>query len=140
MNKYIWQESVRFRDCDGLGHVNNAVYHTFVESCRTHWLDELCDIGVFTAGKSIPIILAHTSMDYLQQMTLAARPKIIAQFTKIGTKSFTHKYEIVDGDRLCARATAVLVWFDFQLQKSVEIPLAVRQRFEALFCDAGGKE
>ena len=35
---YIHRERVRFRDCDAMGHVNNAVYLTYLEQARfAHW-------------------------------------------------------------------------------------------------------
>ena len=35
---YIHRLEVRFRDCDPMGHVNNAVYLTFLEQARfNHW-------------------------------------------------------------------------------------------------------
>jgi acyl-CoA thioesterase FadM len=30
--------SIRFLDTDGLGHVNNAVYFTYLEELLLHWL------------------------------------------------------------------------------------------------------
>jgi len=35
---YRHRLSVRFRDCDAMGHVNHAVYFTYFEQCRlTFW-------------------------------------------------------------------------------------------------------
>jgi acyl-CoA thioesterase FadM len=31
---YRHRLSVRFRDCDAMGHVNHAVYFTYFEQCR----------------------------------------------------------------------------------------------------------
>jgi acyl-CoA thioesterase FadM len=31
---WIQHEQVRFRDCDAMGHVNNAVYSTYLEQAR----------------------------------------------------------------------------------------------------------
>ena len=37
---YVWPVEVRFRDLDALGHVNNAVFLTYLESCRIgYWLE-----------------------------------------------------------------------------------------------------
>jgi acyl-CoA thioester hydrolase len=35
---FVHRLEVRFRDCDPLGHVNNAVYLTYLEQARfAHW-------------------------------------------------------------------------------------------------------
>ena len=31
------RERVRFRDCDSMGHVNNAVFSTYLEEARIEW-------------------------------------------------------------------------------------------------------
>jgi acyl-CoA thioester hydrolase len=38
MTQFIHRVEVRFRDCDPMGHVNNAVYLTYLEQARfAHW-------------------------------------------------------------------------------------------------------
>ncbi len=38
MSHFIHRLDVRFRDCDPMGHVNNAVYLTYLEQARfAHW-------------------------------------------------------------------------------------------------------
>ena len=58
---------VRFRDCDALGHVNNAVYLTYLEQARfAHWQR-------LTGVTGIPrsFILARVECDYRAQATAA---------------------------------------------------------------------
>jgi acyl-CoA thioester hydrolase len=38
MSHFGHRIEVRFRDCDPMGHMNNAVYFTFLEQTRfSHW-------------------------------------------------------------------------------------------------------
>ena len=37
MWKFEHEIEVRFRDCDPMGHVNNAVYLSYLESARFAW-------------------------------------------------------------------------------------------------------
>jgi Thioesterase-like superfamily len=37
---FVHRETVRFRDLDGMGHVNNAVYSTYLEQARLAWFGE----------------------------------------------------------------------------------------------------
>ena len=39
---FVHREPVRFRDLDALGHVNNAVFLTYIESARFAYLRHLC--------------------------------------------------------------------------------------------------
>lgn len=34
---FVHRETVRFSDLDGMGHVNNAVYSTYLEQARLAW-------------------------------------------------------------------------------------------------------
>lgn len=119
---------VRFRDLDGLGHINNAVYHTYVEQCRTKMfvvmgLGELKHIrGDF------PIILARTEMDFLMQGSYGDQIVVECVVEKVGNKSFTQSYRVIaEGKGELARAKAVLVWFDFEKNTSVPIPDKARE-------------
>jgi acyl-CoA thioesterase FadM len=57
---YRHRLSVRFRDCDAMGHVNHAVYFTYLEQCRLTFWREL-------TGKGAPntrVIVARAECDY----------------------------------------------------------------------------
>ena len=57
---YRHRLSVRFRDCDAMGHVNHAVYFTYLEQCRlTFWRE--------VTGAPSPhtrVIIARAECDY----------------------------------------------------------------------------
>ncbi len=120
--RYRYDLQVRFRDTDGLGHINNAVYHSYIEACRTHWLDDALGLGIFTLGQRIPIILARTEMDFLRQAHLHDRLYVESFLSHVGEKSFHQRYEIKSQTQTIAVAKAVLVWFDFDKSSSVSIP------------------
>ena len=45
--RFAHQIEVRFRDCDSMGHVNNAVYFTYMEQTRfAYWRELLRARGV----------------------------------------------------------------------------------------------
>ncbi len=122
MKVYNYKIQVRFRDCDSLGHINNAVYHSYVETCRTHWLDDALGTGIFSQAEKIPFILARTEIDYLSQGHLNHDIVVASWLSHIGQKSFHQVYEIKHNAKVLARAKAILVWFDFEKQLSIEIP------------------
>ncbi|WP_141735448.1 acyl-CoA thioesterase [Oligoflexus tunisiensis] len=120
--RYRCDLQVRFADTDALGHINNAVYHSYIELCRTQWLAEVLHCGLFTSSERFPIILARTEMDYLKQGHLQDRLHVEAFISHIGEKSFHQRYEIKTPQHTVAVAKAVLVWFDFHANQSVAIP------------------
>ena len=120
--RFSYDIQVRFRDLDGFGHINNAVYHTYIETCRTHWLDDALKCEIFQTGKPIPLILARTEMDFVQQAYLHDKISVETYVSHIGEKSFHQKYEIKTPNHTVAVAKAVLVWFDFETNSSMRIP------------------
>ena len=64
---------VRFADTDALGHVNNAVYLSWMELGRMAFTDAtLPDID----WKKTGFILAHVSIDYLEPVFLGDKVKV----------------------------------------------------------------
>ena len=65
MSHFSHRLEVRFRDCDAMGHTNNAVYLTFLEQARfAHWRS-LWGFGNPQTPPDLPgVILAHVEADY----------------------------------------------------------------------------
>jgi acyl-CoA thioester hydrolase len=118
---------VRFRDCDPLGHVNNAVYFTYLEQARfAHWRS-LWNFGPDQAPELPGVILARAEMDYRAQVTYGQVLEVRIGIAALGRTSFTYEYEVVDDTgRLVATARTVLVMFDYKAGKPVAIPDAIR--------------
>ena len=54
---YQYELDVVFRDLDAMGHVNNAVYFTYLETARLRYLMDLLALPEIGA---IPVIMAST--------------------------------------------------------------------------------
>ena len=54
---HVHHDRVRFRDCDAMGHVNNAVYSTYLEEARIGVLGDLVDfiLARVERGASVPV-------------------------------------------------------------------------------------
>lgn len=121
---------VRFRDCDGMGHVNNAVYLTYLEQTRLlHWRERLA-VDPRRSGEGI--ILARAEVDFRSPATFGDTLDVGLVVAKVGQSSFSYDYEIVEAadGRLVAAARTVQVWFDYATGKSVPIPEQVRLKLE----------
>jgi acyl-CoA thioester hydrolase len=117
---FVHRETVRFRDLDSLGHVNNAVYLTYLEQARIAFLAP-------HAADYSGMILARCEIDFRAQVSLGETVEIELTPTRVGNKSFELSYEMKVGDRLVAEAKTVLVAYDYERSESRVIPDAWRK-------------
>jgi acyl-CoA thioester hydrolase len=129
MTTFEHELEVRFRDCDGLGHVNNAVYLTYLEQARFAFWQRLT--GVSDIPRSF--ILARVECDYRVQATAGDRLVVRLLVTAVGKSSFTFEYEIVNARtrEVVATARTVQVMYDYQAGRSIPVPDDIRARLEA---------
>jgi acyl-CoA thioester hydrolase len=124
---------VRFRDCDPMGHANNAVYLTYLEQARfAHWralggsggeVQALGGPDRASAPDGVPgVILARVEIDYRKPATYGELLEIKLGIASFGRTSLTYEYELVAADAsLVAAARTVVVSFDYRAGKPVVI-------------------
>ncbi len=128
---------VRFRDCDPMGHVNNAVYLTYLEQARfNHWRASGLARHTIASGPAahaaapadIPgVIVARIEIDYRKAAKYGDLLRIDLGVAAIGRTSFTYEYEIRDAaGALLATAKTVIVRFDYAAGKPVPISEELR--------------
>lgn len=122
---------VIFRDVDSLGHVNNAVYFTYLETARIRHLIKL------TERKSVRdfgIILARAACNYRSPASFNETLIVSLRPSAIGKSSWTYQYEIREKrtGRLVADAETVQVAYDYRRANSIPIPKALRRKLERL--------
>ena len=120
--------TVRFSDCDPLGHVNNARYLTYLEEARIYlWRRqaglELREAAARGGQGGEGFILARTEIDFLSPAHDGDELEVRMSLEKIGTKSMTYAYEIMDvtTGRAVASAKSVVVWYDYAAGKSIPL-------------------
>ena len=128
MTTFEHELEVRFRDCDGLGHVNNAVYLTYLEQARFAFWQRLTGVS----GIPRSFILARVECDYRVQATAGDRLVVRLRVTAVGKSSFTFEYEIVNGRtrEVVATARTVQVMYDYKAGRSIPVPDDIRARLE----------
>jgi len=120
--------NVRFRDIDGMGHVNNAVFFTYFEEGRKTFFQEISsgsDLAVF------PFILAHISCDFLNPIKLNTGLSLEMWVKDIGNKSFGLGYnlmDLTDESITYAIGESVQVCFDYGENKSIAVPAYLKQK------------
>ena len=136
---FSYRFEVRFRDCDAMGHVNNAVYLTYLEQARfAHWralgggdgeAAALLGNGRASAPDGVPgVILARVEIDYRKPATYGDMLEVKLGIAGFGRTSLTYEYEIVAADgTLVAAARTVVVSFDYRAGKPVAIPDSLKE-------------
>ena len=122
---------VRFRDCDAMGHVNNAVYLTYLEEARFAYWRSIWGAEIGSPGTPT-VILARAEIDYRKAATYGDVLEVRLALEKIGRTSITSTYEILtESGELIANARTVLVAYDYARAEPVPIADEVRARLLA---------
>jgi acyl-CoA thioester hydrolase len=125
---------VRFRDLDGLRHVNNSVFLTYLETAREVYWNRL---GLRLETEGWGYILARVECDFrapilYQGPETAVRVRL--RCPRLGTKSWEYEYRVEDpaGSTLFAEARSVQVYSRLPAGPTEPIPPAVREAIERL--------
>jgi acyl-CoA thioester hydrolase len=121
---FVHTETVRFSDLDSIGHVNNAVYLTYLEDARIAYL-----LGFGAEVENM--ILARAEIYFRAPLRMGDEIEIGVRPTRVGTKSFELEYEVWRDDTIAAEAKTVIVSFDYETGRSVEVPESWREALAA---------
>ena len=106
--------AIRWRDVDAYGHVNNAVFLTYLEEARDRLIESLFGEGAWD------FVIARVAIDYRSELSQADRA-VTARcvVTGYGTSSVrtTERIATVDG-RLAAESESVIVARDHESGRS----------------------
>lgn len=137
-NKISEHIQIRFRDTDAMGHVNNAVYITYFEMARIMLFKEIFGLNEDRNGLSMsPVIAAKNSCNYKIPLFIGKKIRAECCVNKIGKKSFAIFTEIIDennGD-IYADGETVIVFYDYNLKKSIEISQKYREALQKFYCE-----
>lgn len=117
--------SPRFGDIDGLGHVNNTVLPVWFETGRNS-IFRLFSPDLDLSPDVWHLILVRIEFDFLSQMYFRSDVEIRTFVAKIGNSSFTVGHEAWQEGELKVKGQAVLVYYDFKLQKAMPLPESIR--------------
>jgi acyl-CoA thioester hydrolase len=128
--RFVHPVQVRFRDLDALGHVNNAVYLTYLESARlAYWLQVtgLRDLAAMN------VILARAEVDYRSPVAFGDALEVGVRCASIRRSSLVLEQAVVEAGsgRLVAEARKTLVHYDYAAARSQAIPDDLRRKLLA---------
>jgi acyl-CoA thioester hydrolase len=126
---FVHEERVRFRDLDPMGHVNNAVFLTYLEQARVAFVSEM---GAATGLEDMNMIVARVEIDFKAPVRLGQEVEISVRASRFGTKSFDLDYELRVAGELVAVAKSVQVAYDYSRREPVAVPVEWREKLSAV--------
>ncbi len=127
--------AARFVDCDPMGHVNNANYLTYFEQGRVAYFKKLenLDLTTMDAHSAFGFIIAEIAIQYHSPVQFDEVVVVSLRVAEIRTKAFRMEYEIREkkSNRLVATGHSIQVMYNYQKQKTFEIPDSLRKKIEA---------
>jgi len=125
---FVKRVEIRWRDLDGFGHVNNAVYLTYLEEARDEYYTGLLDHDTVNR-----MVLRHTTVDYRRGLEQSDdRVDVELQVLRVGSSSVTTRETIssVATGQVSAVAESVMVHCDAARSASQPFPDAARALLE----------
>ena len=119
--------SVRWRDMDSMGDVNNAKSISFFFFVLVRWL--LTVPGISMTDRIAPVVAAN-NINYKRPLTWPNDVVVELYVDRVGSSSVTIGHRIVastDSAVLSSDGNVVVVWMDTQTGQSAPLPEAIRE-------------
>ena len=108
--RFVHREEVPFRDLDGIGHVNNAVYLTYLEQARI----DVPARGARRRSLDLLVIVADVEIDFRSPPRSARRSRSASRVAASARRASSSSTRSRPDGRLVAEAKSVLVGFDYE--------------------------
>ena len=120
---------VRWRDLDAFGHVNNAIFASYLEVARTEaWIELFVGRGVL----EIPFFVTRLEIDYRRPVGIEEDVRVWLRIGEIRGASFVFEYVVEAGGEVAAEAMTRLACVDKSTGRPVPIDPDVRKTLEKL--------
>lgn len=123
--RFVDRQRVRFRDLDALGHVNHAVYLTYVEQARTLYFRQVLQMVV---PDDLRWVIATQRCDYRAPLGFAEIFDVGWRLTRLGRSSADFEFEIATSGGSVAGGGGVIVYADPRAGRSIPMPADLRRR------------
>ena len=125
---------VRWGDMDALGHVNNAVYLTYLEQARVDHLRR--ELGLWDGQTgTIGVILARVEIDFKLPLFAGDDVHVFTRCARLGNRSLETEQVVArrkdDQLEVVARGMITIVVYDYSANQSAPIPAEWRDLVKA---------
>lgn len=112
---FVSREKLRYRDTDRQGHVNNAVFATFLETGR---VEMLFKCGVDLMGENGAFVLARLLLDYRREVNWPGEVEIGTRVASVGRSSLRFEQGVFQNGECVATAETTVVLTDTTTRRS----------------------
>lgn len=129
----VISQSVVWGDMDAYGHVNNTKYFRYFEDVRIAYLDAV-GVTELKNQSNIGPIVAKTECNYLLPLTFPDNIEIATNVILLSEKKFKMNYVVYshEFERVAAKGSALIVFYDYNQNKSCNIPAKIVDAIENL--------
>ena len=122
-----YELKTRWKDIDSFGHVNNAVFLTYIEDARIMYFKRWN-----VAEKKRSLIVASIKIDYLRQIEHPSDLIVGQKISRIGNSSFDIQSAIFlnNDPKPAANSVVSCVCFDYQQSTSVPVYDEIKADFQ----------
>ena len=115
---FHYELQTRWKDMDAFGHVNNAVFLSYIEDARITFFKRWN-----LSDEKRSIIMASAKIDYLRQIDHPSHLIVGEKISRIGKKSFEIESAVFIKDEADAVATSMVtcVCYDYTQNESVSV-------------------
>ena len=118
---------MRFSDVDRFGHVNNSVYFSLFDMCKTRYFNDVVGTDIF--DRMAPVVV-HIEANFISPVYFPDEIVIDTSIVKIGNKSFTLLQRALNQrtEEVKCYCETVMVMMDTVTNESVEIDSEFRTK------------
>ncbi len=124
-------DKLRYADTDRQGHVNNAVFATFLETGRTEVI-----YGEALADTGASFVIARLELDFLAEVNWPGEVQIGTVVQDVGRSSFKLHQKIFQDSKAVAQAVTVIVQMNNESRRSHPLTDRAKDRLNTLTCPA----
>lgn len=121
---------IRFNDIDILGHLNNTVYFSFLDTGKAYYFKDI--LGDRMDFRKVETVIANIDCAYVAPIYFGEKIDVLTRCSHIHDKSFRLQQVLIKADtgELKAAAETVMVSFDPKSQTSIPMPEHIRHALE----------
>ncbi|EPF91830.1 thioesterase [Acinetobacter gyllenbergii] len=111
----VTMDKLRYSDTDRQGHINNALFSTFLETGR---VEILYNQKIINQSNETEFVIANLTIQFISEILWPGYIETKTAIKKIGTSSIIFEQVIYQAEKQCAAAETVIV----QINKSNRQP------------------
>lgn len=114
----ITTDKLRYSDTDRQGHINNALFSTFLETGR---VELIYNPNIVAKPENAEFVIASLSIQYINEILWPGTVEIGTAVKKIGNSSIIFQQGIFQNKTLCASADTVIVQVNSIIRKAMPL-------------------